>query len=1030
MDTPLASALEGFDLTPENKAQITDIAEKTVSPQTVAQGLTGFRDSHGDHPEKLAILTRALKDPLWQQRLITAFGNSGYLTRTILRWPEFLAEHLDAPSPLSPEALKRRIITDLDENGPSRQKAAQLLRHHKHRQFMRIGLMDLTNEATLMETTGALSALADATLEGALHWLTKLYVSRFGHPVADKTSEVDRNPEAGDSPTADSPAPAQKAQFVILGMGKLGGGELNFSSDVDLIFLYDLDEAHTDGPRPISIKEFYTRLGRDLMKLMSEPTADGMVFRVDLRLRPEGESGDLCLSSRSAETYYESWGQTWERAAMIKARPVAGNLQMGETFLKRIRPFVYRRYLDFAALDAIREMKRKIDRHITQAEDYHTNIKLGYGGIREIEFFVQSLQLIHGGRKPQLRIRGTLALLDLLAEMALITPEAARDLNQAYHFLRTVEHRLQIVQEQQVHSLPEEKGEFLALAKRMGFSSSDPFREKLDKIRSSVQHYYGNLFFESERSHRERIDPLVEALLECDPKEEACLAPLKIAGFTHPEQARGLLTTLQEGPPRIAITETARRWYTRLAPTLLQEIIQAPDQDMALQNAQEFLHSLGYRTSYLALLVENPLVLNFLVRLFGSSNLLSRFLNTHPELIDSLTTRDFLERYRGRAELSRSLAHLAAECDNPERRMEVIREFKNTELLRLGIRDLSGTADPAEVMAGLSTLADVILTQIMADAMEEMETHHGVPRFTDSDGHRHRAQFAILAMGKLGGRELNYASDLDLIFIHGSDGDDAFTDGERSVPNSQFFNRLGQKIVTSITTMTFGGKLYELDMRLRPSGNSGPLVTSLTSFRKYQHNDAWLWEHQALTRARVVVGDQELSRLIKEEIQTVLTKPRNPEEVQKEVDTMRQRMYGEKKPPAGEVDIKQTRGGIVDIEFLVQYLILAHAANHPEIAQRNATNALLSLHRAGFLDFNQYATLDGCYSFLRLVENRLRLLHDRSENRIGPDPQSRKRLGRLCGLQADEDIVAVLEEHFKPVRKIYDALLGSTDPTH
>jgi [glutamine synthetase] adenylyltransferase / [glutamine synthetase]-adenylyl-L-tyrosine phosphorylase len=973
---------------------IQEWANQTANPEDVTAMIATFCRSHSDKPEHLARLADMLAAPIKRKRLVFAFGNSPYLSQLIQKWPEFL----DDPTPENPLIpSKEQLATTILTTAFSRKEADCVLRLAKQRAYLGMGMLDLTQEASLEETIRGLSALADACLEAAYRWLDRWLTERHGRPMVLLPDQ-----------------PPRLARFTILGMGKLGARELNFSSDVDLIYLYDEDEGKTDGARSIAIKDYYCRLGRELIKFLGQATAEGWAFRVDLRLRPEGESGDLALSTRSAELYYESWGQTWERSAMIKARAVAGDLELGEQFLNTVRPFVFRRFLDFAALDAIREMKRKIDKKIANAKDSRRNVKLGYGGIREIEFFVQCQQLIHGGKNPHLRHRETLVIMQRLVKYGLLQQDIATFLTEAYIFLRTIEHRLQIEWERQTHSLPEDPEQFEKVAKRAGYSSGEQLRERLTHFTDGVQKHYGNLFFEGERSAVGEPDSQLSALLECSLEDDSALVLLQEAGFNNPEQTKKLLNTLREGPRGMALTEHDRLWYDKITHPLLSEILNAPDQDLALQHSEEFLSRLGHRVSYLAMMVESPAILKLLVRLFGTSPLLSRFLIQHPELMDRLAFVDFFTKTINKGELARSLMESMAESDDPEERFNRLREFKNTESLRLGVGDLSGSVELQEVMSSLSNLADVVLQQVLNDALEELTQRHGATK---------SQEFAIIAMGKLGGGELNYSSDLDLIFIHGGEGGELMTDGDRSISTTQFFTRLGQKIITGITVMTQSGKLYELDMRLRPSGQSGPLVTSLDSFTRYHKDDSWVWEHQALTRARAVAGNPVLIEKLNSTIKGILCKKREIEPLKAEVVKMREKMYKEKKPPQDWIDIKQSRGGIVDVEFLVQFLILAHAAEQPKILQKNASKAIHTFRTAGLLVAEDCTILEDAYYFYRLVENRLRLLHDRSENRIGPDARVQRQLHRLCGLEKDENIIAALQLRFDAVYPIFNKIL-------
>ncbi len=463
---------------------------------------------------------------------------------------------------------------------------------------------------------------------------------------------------------------------------------------------------------------------------------------------------------------------------MIKARPVAGDLELGNDFLNNLRPFVYRRFLDFAALDAIREMKRKIDKKITKAKDYRRNVKLGYGGIREIEFFAQCQQLIHGGKNPELRHRETLVILQRLVKHNLLSDKDSTFLSEAYIFLRTIEHRLQIEWERQIHSLPEEPDQFEKLAKRAGFPNGQALTKMLKYYTDGVQNLYGNLFFEGESNTSDEMDDSITALLECSLEGDSALGVIKDAGFQHPKQTKKLINILQAGPRGMALTEHDRLWYDRITVPLLSEILNAPDQDLALQHSESFLSRLGHRVSYLAMLVENPSILKLLVRLFGTSPLLSRFLIQHPELMDRLTVADFFSKTVSKGELRRSLREFMDESGDAEIRFNRLREFKLVESLRLGIGDLSGTIELHEVMTSLSNLADVVLQQVLLDAWRELAERHGNPA---SD------EFAIIAMGKLGGGELNYSSDLDLIFIHGGADGTLPTDGARPVTTTQFY---------------------------------------------------------------------------------------------------------------------------------------------------------------------------------------------------------------------------------------------------
>ncbi|MBF0109543.1 MAG: bifunctional [glutamate--ammonia ligase]-adenylyl-L-tyrosine phosphorylase/[glutamate--ammonia-ligase] adenylyltransferase [Magnetococcales bacterium] len=968
-------------------------ADATAEPSRVVDWLEDFlRQSMSDHRHHSRLSTW-LRPGNRDKGLLTVVGNSPFLSHLAKKWPEFLDED---PGPLgyripSPADLARDIM-----EADSWEQAATFLRKCKQRAYLFIGFRDLSGMASFEETVHDLSDLAQACLEAGYRWLDRSLSRNHGTPMIDIGLG------------------AQPSRFVILGMGKLGARELNFSSDIDLIYLYEDDRGQTSGPKRLSIKGYYNRLGQDLIRLLSQTTADGMVFRLDLRLRPEGETGDLTLSRRSAEIYYESWGQTWERSAMIKARPVAGDMELGWEFLKNIEPFIFRRYLDFTALDAIREMKLKIDQKIHRVADYTRNVKLGFGGIREIEFFVQSQQLIHGGKNPGLRHCETLTTLVALERHGLLTRETVHDLTDAYLFLRTVEHRLQIELERQTHSLPDDPESYRKVARRMGFSQSEELRERMTRTTERVHAIYENLFFEGKPDRKGDEDGVVGQLLQHDLNAPETATVMENAGLTPPESAAGCIRVIRDGPRGISLREHDRMWYGRVSRILLRGVLDAPDPNLALHHLGDFLKALGHRVSYLAMLYENTALLHLILRLFGTSGLLSHVLIRNPHLLDQMIAPGFLTSQEDRNALGLALAERLERVEHVEERFDAMRMFKNNEMLRIGVRDLSGLAENDEVMVRISILAEVILEQVLRDALDELMHRHGEPRYKVGT-EEERVPFAIMAMGKLGGRELNYSSDLDLIFIHGGQGEQPFTSGPHPVSNEMFFSRLGQRIISHITTLTRHGLLYELDMRLRPSGQSGPLVTSFSAFRRYHDHESWLWEHQALIRARFVAGDAALGARIQGVIRDIVLQPRDESTVRAEVGAMRDRIFHEKKPSNNQVDIKQSRGGIVDIEFLVQALILAHGSRFPGILQGNCTRALHALGRAGVLDPEEGALLQEAYQFFRLVENRLRLLHNRSENRISNDPIMRDRLARLCSLSGKNELMEQLRDRMDRV---------------
>ncbi len=729
-------------------------------------------------------------------------------------------------------------------------------------------------------------------------------------------------------------------------MGKLGGRELNFSSDIDLIYFYSSEKGETAGvPDPLGerrnrlhLHQYFCKLGEMITRAISQATEDGFVFRVDLRLRPEGNSGDLATSLRSAEVYYESWGQSWERAAMLKARPVAGSLALGERLLKDLEPFIYRRYLDYAMIEDIKQMKQKIDRSLSREREGELNLKLGRGGIREIEFFIQALQLIYAGKNPVLRERNSLCALEILQEQGLIKADDYVIMREAYTFLRTVEHRIQVVQERQTHNLPVRAEETAALARRCGYAGESAFSKVLEDYRRAVEGIYRELFHTSEEEIRQEVRPEVAFLFDPAADPDLVKDILEEKGFKNLDAACEILTTLRDGPPRAHLSQQARRHLERIAPLLLQEVIDSPEPDMALINLDRFLTMLRARATFFALLAENREIIRLLVTLFGTSQFLSRIFIQHPEILDSLVSRTYAVTIKEQASMEKELAELLDQAADYEEKLDVLRRYRNEEFLRIALNDLHGHTAQAEGTAQLSCLARTCLKMALEIAREELVPRFGLPFCRDAEGVEHEAGFAILGMGKLGGMEINYHSDLDIIFIYQGEGETrpvAGSEAERFRPlsNPEYFARLAQRVISVLTLVTREGYVYQIDTRLRPSGNQGPLVTSLDAFERYHRQSAQLWERQALTKARVVAGPQALARQITELIRQIVYESPLPPGLREEIHRLRARMETEiARESAEHFNIKTGRGGMVDVEFLVQYLQLRHGAEYPESA--------------------------------------------------------------------------------------------------
>jgi glutamate-ammonia-ligase adenylyltransferase len=888
-------------------------------------------------------------------------------------------------APADGEALREELCGAILA-APAEEEAKALLRRAKLREMSRIAARDLSGAASLPETTGSLSDLASAALSAAVLFGRRVLDERFGKAIGELPDGSRR-----------------EARFAVMGMGKLGARELNFSSDIDLIYFYETDRGGTDGGsegKPLSLHQYFVRLSEIVTRLVSEVTADGFVFRTDLRLRPEGNKGDLALSLRSGEIYYEAYGQTWERAALIKARPVAGDIDLGEEFLRLVAPFVFRKYMDFLALEEIKEMKDRVNEEVARRRLSGKDIKLGTGGIREIEFFVQAHQLIYGGKVPSLRTRGTVETLSELTRLGMVSEEERKGLAAAYDFLRRLEHRIQVFGERQTHILPGKEEDLFRLARAMGFSRSEELTEALARHEATVAECFGRLF-----GGRTTEETPARALPLLDPEagDEELLSRLSAAGFADPSLSLGALHTLRDGPPHVRLTSRARRYLHKVAPVLLDRILDTPDPAMALSHVDRFLASIGARTLFYAMLHENRTVIDLLVRLFGTSPFLSGYLLRHPDLLDTFLRNDLSAPLKSKSDFRRDLGEAMRNCSDFEQELEELRRFKHLEELRIGMHELGGNLALEEATFQLAALAETILAFAYGMARRELSRRYGVPYLEGTewgpDGSRAEAAFCILALGKLGAEEISYHSDLDIIFLYEGAGETGpparGEEGFRSISNHEYFAKVAQRLISILTTVTREGYAYNLDTRLRPSGNAGPLVSSFAAFESYHDRTAQLWERQALLKGRFVAGDRPFGKKVEAQLRHVLFDHPLPAEAASEIHRLRTRMELEVgKEGAERWNLKVGRGGIVDVEFAVQYLQLVHGADHPSVRSRATLTALFELRRAGILDEARYEVLSEGYRFLRSLEVRLRLLHDASIDRIDPSMVDGETLSR------------------------------------
>jgi glutamate-ammonia-ligase adenylyltransferase len=840
------------------------------------------------------------------------FAFSDFVSETCIRHPDLLVDLVQSGDLergyLADEYSKtlKALLAGIVEEATLEKR----LRHFRRREMVRIAWRDLCGFSDLFVTMADLTALAEAVVDQTQAHLYRWQCTTHGVPTS-----TDGLPQ----------------QLVVVGMGKLGGEELNFSSDIDLIFAYPQNGETVGASMSISNEEFFMRLCRRLLQAIGKVTADGFVFRVDVRLRPFGDNGPLAMSFDAMEHYYQQQGREWERYAWIKARIVAGDKRAGETLLQRLNPFVFRRYLDFGAFESLRDMKQRISLEVSRQE-MTDNIKLGRGGIREIEFFGQVFQLIRGGVNPSLQERGILTILSILAEGNTVPRTVSIALQNAYIFLRNLEHRLQEFSDKQTHRLPQESSEKQRLALSMGFEDPREWSRQLETQREIV-HKHFSLLLESKSAREADEDHELSALwlgLLEEKRRESLLADL---GYEPPASAWQILEHLQAELAQQPLGKEGRQRLDKLMPLLLKAAAASSDPLTTLERISGLIMAIDGRASYLALLLENPSILDHLVKLSSASSLIATFLAHHPVLLDELLDPRTLYAPPEKKELERELRFRFEQTpEDLEYQMEALRIFKQVNVLRVAAADVTEVLPLMRVSDHLSDIATIVIEKVLALTWHHLVVKHGRPAGAVNDEANGRG-FAVVAYGKLGGLELGYGSDLDLVFLHS--GTEGLTiGGPHPIDNRQFYARLGQRVIHILTSHTRAGILYETDMRLRPSGSSGVLVSHIEGFGEYQMKEAWTWEHQALIRARAVGGDHRLCHHFERIRRDVLTCPRDPDKLRVEVLDMRRRMRRELlKPQSGFFDIKQDTGGIVDIEFLVQYLVLLYASDHPELLE-------------------------------------------------------------------------------------------------
>ena len=926
----------------------------------------------------------------WADLIRATASNSPYLCRVIERD----ATWVDALRGEVPEQVMQAQLARLgDVCTLSRPEAMHVLRDVKRRSSLLVALADLGGVWSLDDITRNLTQLADATLRAALD-----------HAFRDA---VERGRlEAGARATPEA------SGLFFLAMGKYGAFELNYSSDIDFSCYFNAERLPVTGR--YSPHEVAVRITQSTVSLMQEQTPDGYVFRCDLRLRPDAGSTQIAVSTAAAEAYYESMGQNWERAAMIKARVCAGDHGEGLAFLRNLHPFIWRKYLDYAAIEDIHSIKRQIHAHggFGDIAVAGHNIKLGRGGIREIEFFAQTQQLILGGRIPSLRRQRTTEALDALTARGVIATKTADELKSAYVFLRTLEHRLQMIEDEQTHSMPKSAEGLENVALFMGFETADALSLQLRAQLALVQGHYVRLF-ESQPALSEAAGSLVFTGVDDDPET---IATLRSMGFSQPEAISTTIRGWHHGRVRATRSERAREKLTALMPLLLDALAKTANPDIAFTRFDRFLSGLPSGVQVFALLLSNPELLRLISDIVGTAPRLADHLAARPGLLDVLIDSEFLQHKPGLADLRESLSALLRSSRGLEDTLDTVRRWTKDQQFRIGLQLLRRQGDGIEAGYGFADVAHAAILALLDACAEELALAHGrVPG----------GEMCVIGMGRLGGREMTATSDLDLIFVYDSPAGATASDGERPLSTSVYFSRLAQRLITALTAMTAEGGLYEVDMRLRPSGNKGPVAVSFETFRNYQAHEAWTWERLAMTRARIMNAGTGLSARVAGVIQSCLGAERDARAVLADVADMRMRLDRER-PARSAWDLKEARGGLFDVEFIAQGLQLVTACSAPAVLRTNTLDALSALGAAGALSPEDASALSAS---LRSYQNLLQVLRLTVGEKLVLSDMSaslQTLIADTVGLGSLEAVEAMLVEREAQVRSIFDRVIGPT----
>jgi glutamate-ammonia-ligase adenylyltransferase len=943
------------------------------------------------------------QDPDALATLLQLASSSRFLGDVLVNDPEsFELVRLTEGKPVGRDKLVEELCVEVSQL-TDRRAVLSVLRRHKRRETLRIAYGDLIRQQRIPVVTQQISFLADALCEASLTFAKQQLVQSRGTP-----RRQDGRP----------------ARFAVLALGKLGGVELNYSSDIDLLFVYEGD-GKTEGPKQVSNLEFFDRLAQDFIKLLTENTDLGTVYRVDMRLRPHGQRGPLVNNVDAALHYYDVMGRTWERQAFVKARAIAGDRALGDEFLKALEPWIYRRYLNRADITGVKALKRKIEQRAAREGTDQRDVKTGHGGIRDVEFVIQFLQLLNGGDLPQLRTGNTLEAITRLAEVGCLTLSERTFLSDNYSFLRKVEHLLQIMLDVQTHTLPDSDDELAKLAIRMGYATGskkdclqafrEDYRQRTERNRRILDHLLHDAFADAPET-----EPEVDLILDPDPSPEFLRRTLAPYSFQDVDAAYQNLVTLSIERIPFLSTRRCRHFLAAIAPALLRAVGETPDPDAALVNLCQVSDSLGGKGVLWELFSFNPPTLQLYVRLCASSPYLSSILTSNPGMLDELMDSLVLNKLAPRDVLA---AMLQDRCRGAEDVEPILHSFKNVQHLNAGVRDILGKEDFRQTTAFLADVAQVCLQQIA-----QLQYHSLVQRFGEpwlGEDNR-RCEMVILAMGKFGGREPNYHSDLDVVFLYESEGSTRpLQTGRGSVQvttNQHFFSELAQRIIKVVNRLGPHGRLYEMDARLRPTGKSGALAVSLDGFGRYFHEgQGQLWERQALCRARPVYGSEAARLATQRLVRAIISDPPWQPGYASEIRQMRYRM----EENASARNLKRSPGGLVDIEFIAQMLQLKHALQSPQVLQPGTAEALALLQQAGHLSRADADYLIESYSYLRGIEARLRLMNTTARHDLPEDPRELAKLAYLLGAPSGaaltERCLAFIGRNRETFNRIFDA---------